>query len=102
MLNTQLRSFHAVAREGSVTKAARILNVSQPTLTTQIKQLEVSYKLELFRRIGKRLELTDLGHQLLLVTQRYFEVEAEVSGFWKLHMELFGDTCALRRLGPSQ
>ena len=81
MLNTQLRSFHAVAREGSVTKASRILNVSQPTLTTQIKQLEIHYKLELFRRIGKRLELTDLGHQLLLVTQRYFEVEAEVSGF---------------------
>jgi len=71
MLNTQLRSFHAVAREGSVTKASRILNVSQPTLTTQIKQLETHYK----------LELTDLGHQLLLVTQRYFEVKAEVSGF---------------------
>lgn len=81
MIYTQLRSFHAVAREGSVTKAASILNVSQPTLTTQIKQLEVHYKLKLFRRIGKRLELTDIGHQLLLVTQRYFEVEAEALGF---------------------
>jgi aminoethylphosphonate catabolism LysR family transcriptional regulator len=100
MLNTQLRSFHAVAREGSVTKAARILNVSQPTLTTQIKQLEVRYKLELFRRIGKRLELTDLGHQLLLVTQRYFEVEAEVSGFLETAQGTVRGHLRIAAIGP--
>ncbi len=48
MLYTQLRSFHAVAREGSVTGAARILNVSQPTITTQVKELEARYGIELF------------------------------------------------------
>ena len=78
---TQLRSFHAVAREGSVTKASRVLNVSQPTITTQIKELEASYKLELFRRHGRRLELTDLCQELLLITQRFFDVENEVSDF---------------------
>ena len=81
MLYTQLRSFNAVAREGSATKAARILNVSQPTLTTQIQQLEARYKLELFRRHGRRLELTDLGQKLLLLTGQYFDVEAGITGF---------------------
>ena len=65
MLYTQLRSFHAVAREGSVTKASRLLNVSQPAITTQIKELEARYRLELFRRPGRRLELTEVGRELL-------------------------------------
>jgi aminoethylphosphonate catabolism LysR family transcriptional regulator len=81
MLYTQLRSFYAVAREGSATKASRVLNVSQPTITTQIKELEARYQLELFRRHGRRLELTDLGRELFFITQRFFDVEGEVSGF---------------------
>ena len=40
MLYTQLRLFHAVAHEGSATAAARVLKISQPTITTQIKELE--------------------------------------------------------------
>ncbi|MEZ0308880.1 MAG: LysR family transcriptional regulator, partial [Ramlibacter sp.] len=47
---TQLRSFHAVATSGSFTKAAESLNVSQPTVTTQVGQLEELYKVELFHR----------------------------------------------------
>ena len=81
MLYTQLRSFHAVAREGSATKASRVLNVSQPTITTQLKELETRYNLELFRRHGRRLELTDLGRELLSFTHRFFDIEVEMSGF---------------------
>jgi DNA-binding transcriptional LysR family regulator len=40
----QLRSFHAVATTGSFTAAARILRVSQPTVTTQVKALEEFYR----------------------------------------------------------
>src|SRR3546814_16155287 len=77
MLYTQLRSFHAVAREGSVTAAARAINVSQPTITTQVRELEAHYGVALFHRRGRRLELTQLGRDLLLTTQRFFGVRSE-------------------------
>jgi len=78
MLYTQLRSFHAVAREGSATAAARVLRISQPTITTQIKELETAYGIELFHRRGRGLELTPLGQELLSRTQRFFGVEEDL------------------------
>lgn len=100
MLYTQLRSFHFVAREGSATKAARVLNVSQPTITTQIKELEARYSLELFRRHGRRLELTDLGRELLAITQRFFDVEGEVSGFLEAAHFLVRGHLRVGAIGP--
>jgi aminoethylphosphonate catabolism LysR family transcriptional regulator len=100
MLYTQLRSFHAVAREGSVTKASRLLNVSQPTITTQIKELEARHGLELFRRHGRRLELTDLGRQLLSITQKFFDVEGEVSGFLEAAQDLVRGHLRIGAVGP--
>ena len=40
MNHTQLRSFHAVATEGGFTAASRVLNVGQPTITSQVKALD--------------------------------------------------------------
>ena len=37
---SQLRSFHAVAKSQSITLAAKLLNISQPTITKQIQLLE--------------------------------------------------------------
>ncbi len=78
MLYNQLRSFHAVAREGSAVKASRVLNVSQPTITTQIKELEACFGVELFHRKGRRLELSRLGERLLARTQSFFDAEGSV------------------------
>lgn len=78
MLYNQLRSFHAVAREGSAVKASRVLNVSQPTITTQIKELEAHFGVELFHRKGRRLELSRLGERLLVRTQSFFDAEGSV------------------------
>ncbi|MBT6136649.1 MAG: LysR family transcriptional regulator [Rhodospirillaceae bacterium] len=100
MLYTQLRSFHAVAREGSAVKASRVLNVSQPTITTQIKELEARHGLELFRRHGRRLELTDLGRQLLSITQRFFDVEGEVTGFLEAAQDLVHGHLRVGAVGP--
>lgn len=100
MLYTQLRSLHAVAREGSATKASRVLNVSQPTITTQIKELEARHGLELFRRHGRRLELTDLGRQLLSITQRYFDVEGEVTRFLEAAQDLVHGHLRVGAVGP--
>ena len=80
MLYTQLRSFHAVASEGGFTAAARAINVGQPTITTQVKALEEYFKVELFLRRGRRVELTDLGKTLFGLSQRIMSLEAEAAG----------------------
>ncbi len=75
--HAQLRAFHAVASEGSFTRAAATLNVTQPTLSAQVKGLEETYGVRLFDRRGRRIEPTDLGGALLDVTRRLFSLEAE-------------------------
>jgi LysR family transcriptional activator of nhaA len=56
-----LRVFWTAAREGGVTRASEKLNVSQPTVTTQIRALERALGQKLFSRSGRHLVLTDLG-----------------------------------------
>lgn len=77
MLHTQLRSFHAVAAEGGFTAAARVLNVTQPTVTVQVKALEEYFQVELFHRRGRKIVLTDTGCQLFELTRRILSLEAE-------------------------
>jgi len=64
-----LRYFYAVAREGSVTRAADVLNVTPQTVSGQITTFEDYIGSPLFEREGKRLELNSLG----LTTLRYAE-----------------------------
>ncbi len=74
---SQLRAFHAVASEGSFTKAAGALHVTQPTLSGQVKTLEEAYGVRLFDRRGRRVSPTALGQELLVLTRRLFSLEAE-------------------------
>ena len=64
MLYTALRSFHAVASHSGFSSAARALNISQPTLSSQVKGLEIRYDVELFSRIGREVRLTPAGQNL--------------------------------------
>ncbi len=57
----QLRLLLAVAREGSVSRAAQRLHLSQPTLSAQLRQLADQVGLPLHERIGRRLHLTPAG-----------------------------------------
>jgi len=81
MRHTQLRSFHAVAQRSSFTAAARELGVSQPTITTQVKSLELEFGVELFVRRGRRIELTETGSGLLEITRRLFADEKEAADY---------------------
>jgi aminoethylphosphonate catabolism LysR family transcriptional regulator len=74
---TQLRAFHVVAQEKSFTKAARAAHVSQPTLSGQVKALEESYRVRLFERRGRGVQLTELGQNLHALTLRLFALEGE-------------------------
>jgi len=56
-----LQYFWAVAREGSIVRAAEELLVSQPTISLQVRELERALGRKLFERAGRRLVLTDAG-----------------------------------------
>ena len=77
MSTTKLRTFLAVARQGSFSAGARALGLSQPTVTTQIQALERDYNVELFHRRGRRIELTVVGRQLLPIAQQLGMLELE-------------------------
>ena len=63
MLNLHhLRLFRAVALDGTLTGAARRLNLSQSALSTQLRALEASLGHDLFERRGRGLVLTEAGH----------------------------------------
>ena len=63
---SQLRSFHAVAKSQSITLAAKLLNISQPTITKQIQLLEEFYSINVINRHARGITLTDLGYFLPL------------------------------------
>ncbi|ELP54939.1 HTH-type transcriptional activator CmpR [Microcystis aeruginosa TAIHU98] len=65
----QLIVFEATARHGSFTRAAEELSITQPTVSTQMKQLTKAVGLPLFEQIGKRLYLTEAGRSLLVTCQ---------------------------------
>ena len=73
----QLRAFHAVADNRGFTRAAEALNVTQPTLSGQVRGLEETYGVRLFERRGRGVELTPIGERLFAVTQRLMDDQAE-------------------------
>ncbi len=68
----QLRVFETTARLASFTKAAEELNITQPTVSSQTKQLTKFIGLPLFEQIGKQLYLTDAGKELLNTCRQVF------------------------------
>lgn len=81
MLNAELKAFYMVARLGSITLAAKKLGLSQPTVTTQIRNLESQYSVELFYRGGRRLTLSDEGARLLPMVKVLLQQEADIEFF---------------------
>jgi DNA-binding transcriptional LysR family regulator len=65
MDTNQLQAFDMVVRQASFSKAARALNISQPTVSLRIQALEQAVGGALFLRGGTRLQLTELGTSFL-------------------------------------
>lgn len=70
-----LRAFHTVATERSFTRAAQILNVSQPTLSAQVKSLEAAYGVRLLDRRRGEVVPNDIGNEVLAVSREIFTLE---------------------------
>lgn len=81
MLSAELKAFYRVAQLGSMTQAAKKLGLSQPTVTTQIRQLESQYAVELFYRGGRRLTLTEDGVRLMPMVKALLQQEADIEFF---------------------
>jgi aminoethylphosphonate catabolism LysR family transcriptional regulator len=97
---TQLRSFYAVAQTGSFTKAADMLHLSQPTLTTQVRLLEDRYQVELFFRHGRQVVLTEIGEQLLQIAQQMFNLEGDAISLLEDVGELRSGHLRVAAVGP--
>lgn len=70
--------FYKVAEEGSISKAAKTLRLSQPTLSLQLKQIEDYFGIKLFDREGKRLQLTGEGNFVLSYAKSIFDMGREL------------------------
>lgn len=73
-----LRYFHAIAKDGNLTRAAEHLNVSQSALSLQLKKLEENLGHPLFERKNKRLELTEAGKIALDYAESIFRTGDEL------------------------
>src|SRR5690242_1681754 len=80
-----LLAFVAVAREGSFTKAAAQLGVSQSALSHTIRALEARLGIRLLTRTTRSVSPTEAGERLLkTLAPRFDEIEAEVAALSEL------------------
>ena len=67
-----LRYFWVVAREGSISRASKLLHVSQPSISTQLRQLERMLGEKLLQKHGRGLQMTDMGRFVLGYADQIF------------------------------
>jgi DNA-binding transcriptional LysR family regulator len=65
----QLRAFCVAAETGSFSKAAELLELTQPSISSQIQSLEKDMGVILFHRNGPKISLTEMGKELLPIAQ---------------------------------
>ncbi|SIR52521.1 MULTISPECIES: LysR family transcriptional regulator [Acidiphilium] len=73
-----LRYFWVVAHEGSLTRAAKRMNLSQSALSVQIQKLEHQMSHPLFERVGRKLMLTEAGQIALEYADTVFKAGDEL------------------------
>lgn len=91
-----LRYFVAVSEEGSVTRAAARLRISQPPLSRQIRDLEEELGLQLFERSARSMALTDAGRVFLVEAREVLQRTEEAL---RVAAALAGGICDEIRVG---
>ncbi len=74
----EIRAFNATIQFGNFTRAAEVLNVSQPAITAQIRKLEMRFSAPLLERFSKGVQPTDLGKRLYRITCQYQDLEGAI------------------------
>lgn len=78
-----MKIFAEVCKQESITKAAERLNMTQPTVSIAIKELEAHYHTQLFERMNRRIYLTETGQELYQYAQtiiaQFQEAESRLS-----------------------
>lgn len=100
MTLNQLRSFVAVARHNGFTAAARALKMSQTTITSQIQALEEEHGVRLFERLGRRIELTQVGHELLQIARQMIGLEDDAAMMMKDSADLRSGALKIGAVSP--
>ncbi len=98
--DVELRAFHAAARLGGMSAAARHLGLTQPTVSAHVARLERRYGVELFFRRGRRVELTDFGRNLLETTNRLYDAESEALSLLAQGRSAYRGTLRICAVGP--
>ena len=75
--------FRTVAREGSITRASKVLLLAQPTISGQIRALEETLGEKLFARQGRNLVLTEFGRVVYRYADEIFSLGQEMSDVLK-------------------
>lgn len=96
MSDRRLQVFYTVARLLSFTKAADVLQMTQPAVTFQIRQLEEQFKARLFDRSHNRIDLTDAGKRAYQFAERIFELYDEMENSVK---DVTGNVTGTLRIG---
>lgn len=79
MLNyRQLHYFWVVAKTGSIVRACEQLNLTPQTISGQISLLEQTFGVDLFKRVGRQLELTEAGRLALPYAEQMFQLGEEL------------------------
>ena len=79
MLLDQLKTFYAVAKSGGFERATESVHLSQPAISIRIKELEKQLGVQLFKRSGRRVQLTDAGKLVMEYTARVTIVLSEMN-----------------------
>lgn len=82
MRYSHLRAFHHVALHGGFSSAARALNISQPSVSDQVRQLEQRHDVLLFSREARQVRMTKAGEALFRLTSEMFEVEDRIAALF--------------------
>lgn len=83
----QLRIFIAVSKFQSISKAAKVMHLSQPAVSTHIKNLEEYYRGPLFERTQQGVSLTKAGHVFYNYAQQFLALEEEMDQQLEITMQ---------------
>jgi hypothetical protein len=92
-----LGTFMTILETGSFQKAATQLNFAPSTVTSQIRQLEDEFSIQLFEKVGRKMELTQAGKDILPYVEKILQNVEQIMSYKKDASELTG---TLRLIAP--